>query len=53
MFEYFRGVAEGVIISEGFLGIFVISALESFIFPVPTSAIVTLIGYLRNMGCMQ
>ncbi|RLI95158.1 MAG: DedA family protein [Candidatus Altiarchaeales archaeon] len=41
MFEHLREISESLIISNGFFGIFILSTLESFIFPVPTAVIIT------------
>lgn len=41
MLEYFIETASKFIESNGVLGVFVVSLLESFIFPVPTAIIIT------------
>ena len=41
MFEYFSQIAKNMIEEHSILGIFIISTLESFIFPVPTAIIIT------------
>lgn len=41
MFEYFLNIAEEIILEYGLAGLFSISLLESFIFPVPTAGFIT------------
>ncbi|OYT39855.1 MAG: hypothetical protein B6U86_04870 [Candidatus Altiarchaeales archaeon ex4484_43] len=52
MLEYFSEIAREIIESNGFLGIFVIATLESFIFPVPTAIIITA-GTALNLDPMS
>ena len=52
MLEYFSEIARKIIESNGFLGIFVIATLESFIFPVPTAIIITA-GTALNLDPMS
>lgn len=41
MFEYFTRIAMDLIEKHSMLGIFLVSVMESFIFPVPTAIIIT------------
>lgn len=52
LFEIVFGIALSVISSLGYYGVFILMALESMVFPVPSEAVMPFAGYLVATGSM-